>query len=106
MAIQFNPNALRMFSDVNFGDDNAIANLGGENNLVQKDKLGSSLLKPFRSSETDQVKNYVRERLETLVKTTVDRCLETTKLDDCVETIDALYRHYYRVEEALLALEK
>ena len=34
------------------------------------------------------------------------RALETTKLDDCVETIDALYRNYYRVEEALLALEK
>ena len=38
MAIQFNPNALNKFSGVNFGDDNAIANLGGENNLVQKDR--------------------------------------------------------------------
>ena len=289
MAIQFNPNALRMFSNVNLGDDNAIANLGGENNLVQKKSLGSIFLKPFRSGETekrnnavrtellkalgqafnlhgvteqdgrttfsdefmrrlsdilgpafvrsdfgikdgavasgkpltqrrikaicnaalvkaempydgkaynakidslmdrfsgkrmaplavlklreyalavrktieflengmdgfdeafanrsldeigkfvfnrtrltflpeditaalerkgvadpanppaDQVKDYIRERLETMVKTTVDRCLETTKPDDCVETVDAIYRNYYRVETALLALEK
>ncbi len=28
------------------------------------------------------------------------------ELDDCVETIDALFRNYYRVEKALLALEK
>ena len=35
MAIQFDSNALRIFSNVNFGDDDAIANLGGENNLVQ-----------------------------------------------------------------------
>ena len=54
----------------------------------------------------DQVRNYIRERLETMVKTTVDRCLEAKKLDDCVETIDALFRNYYRVEKALLALEK
>ncbi len=54
----------------------------------------------------DPVRNYIRERLETLVKTTVDRCLEAKKLDDCVETIDALHRNYYRVEEALLALER
>ena len=289
MAIQFNPNALRMFSNVNLGDDNAIANLGGENNLVQKKSLGSIFLKPFRSGETekrnnavrtellkalgqafnlhgvteqdgrttfsdefmrrlsdilgpafrsgdfgikdgavasgkpltqrrikaicnaalakaempydgkaynakidslmdrfsgkrmdplavlklreyalavrktieflengmdgfdeafanrsldeigkfvfnrtrltflpeditaalerkgvadpanppaDQVKDYIRERLETMVKTTVDRCLETTKPDDCVQMVDAIYRNYYRVESALLALEK
>ena len=31
MAIQFNPNALNAFSNVNFGADDAIANLG-ENN--------------------------------------------------------------------------
>lgn len=63
MAIQFNPNALNKFSGVNFGDDNAIANLGGENNLVQKDKLGSFLLKPFRSGETEKRNNAVRTEL-------------------------------------------
>jgi hypothetical protein len=60
MAIQFDPNALRMFSGVNFGDDDAIANLGGENNLVQKDKLGSFFWKPFRSRETEKRNNAVR----------------------------------------------
>ena len=40
MAIQFNANALSRFLSVNLGDDKAIANLGGENNLVQKDKPG------------------------------------------------------------------
>ena len=29
MAIQFNPNALSRFSNVNFGDNDAIANLDG-----------------------------------------------------------------------------
>ena len=63
MAIQFDPNALRMFSGVNFGDDDAIANLGGENNLVQKDKLGSFFWKPFRSRETEKRNNAVRTEL-------------------------------------------
>ena len=63
MAIQFNPNALNKFSGVNFGDDNAIANLGGENNLVQKDKLGLFLWKPFRSSKTEKRNNAVRTEL-------------------------------------------
>ena len=63
MAIQFDPNALRMFSNVNFGDDDAIANLGGEDNLVQKDKLGSFLWKPFRSKETEKRNNAVRTEL-------------------------------------------
>ena len=54
----------------------------------------------------DQVKNYVRERLETMVKTTVDLCLEAKDLKDCVNMIDVIYRNYYRVEESLLALGK
>ena len=63
MAIQFDPNALRIFSCVDFGDDDAIANLGGEDNLVQKDKLGSFLWKPFRSKETEKRNNAVRTEL-------------------------------------------
>ena len=34
MSIQFNPNALNAFSNVNFGRDDAIANLGDGNGLV------------------------------------------------------------------------
>lgn len=63
MAIQFNPNALSMFSNANFGNDNAIANLGGKNNLVQKDELGSFLWKPFRSDDTGKRNNAVRTEL-------------------------------------------
>lgn len=63
MAIQFNPNALSMFSGVNFGNDNAIANLGGDDKLVQKDKLGLFLWKPFRSGDTEKRNNAVRTEL-------------------------------------------
>ena len=63
MAIQFNPNALSMFSGVNFGNDNAIANLGGYDKLVQKDKLGLFLWKPFRSDDTEKRNNAVRTEL-------------------------------------------
>ena len=63
MAIQFNPNALSMFSGVNFGNDNAIANLGGDEKLVQKDKLGLFLWKPFRSDDTEKRNNAVRTEL-------------------------------------------
>ena len=63
MAIQFNPNALSMFSSVNFGNDNAIANLGGDNGLVQKDELGSFLWKPFRSGNTEKQNTAVRTEL-------------------------------------------
>lgn len=63
MAIQFNPNALSMFSGVNFGNDNAIANLGGDDKLVQKDKLGLFLWKPFRSDDTENRNNAVRTEL-------------------------------------------
>lgn len=63
MAIQFNPNALSKFSGVNFGNDDAIANLGGENNLVQKKELGSFFLKPFRLGKTERRNNAVRTEL-------------------------------------------
>lgn len=52
-----------MFSSVNFGDDDAIANLGGDDNLVQKDTLGSFFWKPFRSRETAKRNNAVRTEL-------------------------------------------
>ena len=42
MAIQFDPTALGAFKNVDFGNDNAIANLGGDNGLVQNGKLGLS----------------------------------------------------------------
>ena len=63
MAIQFNPNALSRFSNVDFGDDNAIANLGKGDGLVQKDKLGTFLLKPFRAPSTRDRNNAVRTEL-------------------------------------------
>lgn len=45
MAIQFDLNALSRFSNVNFGDNDAIANLDGGNGLVQNEKLGFILPK-------------------------------------------------------------
>ena len=63
MAVQFNANALSRFSNVNFGDDNAIANLGKGDGLVQKDKLGTFLLKPFRAPSTRDRNNAVRTEL-------------------------------------------
>ena len=63
MAIQFNADALSRFSNVNFGNDNAIANLGKGDGLVQKDKLGSIFLKPFRSGDTRDRNNAVRTEL-------------------------------------------
>lgn len=63
MAIQFNPKALSMFSNVDFGNDNAIANLGGDNNLVQKKKLGSVFLRMFRLPSTEARNNAVRTEL-------------------------------------------
>jgi hypothetical protein len=41
MAIQFNPIALSRFANVDFGNDNAIANLGDNDGLVQKKELGA-----------------------------------------------------------------
>lgn len=63
MAIQFNPNALSIFSSANFGNEDAIANLGGKDNLVQKDELGCFLWRPFRSGDTRDRNNAVRTEL-------------------------------------------
>ena len=41
----------------------SIANLGGDDKLVQKDKLGLFLWKPFRSDDTEKRNNAVRTEL-------------------------------------------
>ncbi len=63
MAILFNPQVLSAFAKVNFGNNNAIANLGEGGNLVQKDKVGSIFLKPFRAPSTKDRNNAVRTEL-------------------------------------------
>ena len=63
MAIQFNLNALSRFSNVNFGDNDAIANLDGGNGLVQNEKLGFILTRKFRSSTAEKQNNAVRTEL-------------------------------------------
>ena len=52
MAIQFNLNALSRFSNVNFGDNDAIANLDGGNGLVQNEKLGFMQVRIIRGSKS------------------------------------------------------
>ncbi|MBQ7178590.1 MAG: hypothetical protein IJS08_14340 [Victivallales bacterium] len=53
MAVQFDPKKLGAFLNVDFGNDDAIANLDeGKDGLKQKGKLGSFILKPFRSPAT------------------------------------------------------
>ena len=42
MTILFNPQALSAFAKVIFGNNNAIANLGDNGNLVQKKSSGPS----------------------------------------------------------------
>ena len=63
MAIQFNLNALSRFSNVNFGDNDAIANLDEGNGLVQNEKLGFILTRKFRSSTAEKQNNAVRTEL-------------------------------------------
>jgi hypothetical protein len=63
MAIQFNLNALSRFSNVNFGDNDAIANLDGGNGLVQNEKLGFILTRKFRSAVAERQNNAVRTEL-------------------------------------------
>ena len=61
MAIQFNPNALSIFANVNFGQTDAIANLnGGKDGLVQKGTRGLGLLAWARSGKTQDRNNAVR----------------------------------------------
>lgn len=59
MAIQFDLNVLSRFSNVNFGDNDAIANLDGGNGLVQNEKLGFILTWKFRSSTAEKHNNAV-----------------------------------------------
>lgn len=63
MAIRFNSDALRMFSNVDFGRDDAIANLGRRNGLVQNDTRGLGVFAKFRSDETKSNNNAVRTEL-------------------------------------------
>ena len=63
MAIQFDLNALSRFSNVNFGDNDAIANLDEGNGLVQNEKLGFILTRKFRSSTAEKQNNAVRTEL-------------------------------------------
>ena len=60
MAIQFNLNALSRFSNVNFGDNDAIANLDGKDGLKQNEKLGFILTRKFRSADAERQNNAVR----------------------------------------------
>ena len=63
MAIQFNADALSRFANVNFGDNDAIANLGEGNGLVQNEKLGFILTRKFRSAVAERQNNAVRTEL-------------------------------------------
>lgn len=63
MAIQFNPSALSAFTNVDFGADDAIANLGDNNNLVQNGNRGLGVLAKFRSGATKDSNNAVRTEL-------------------------------------------
>ena len=63
MAIQFNLNALSRFSNVNFGDNDAIANLDGKDGLKQNEKLGFILTRKFRSAVAERQNNAVRTEL-------------------------------------------
>ena len=63
MAIQFDLNALIRFSNVNCGDNDAIANLDNGNGLVQNEKLGFILTRKFRSSTAEKQNNAVRTEL-------------------------------------------
>lgn len=63
MAIQFNLNAPSRFSNVNFGDNDAIANLDGKDGLKQNEKLGFILTRKFRSADAERQNNAVRTEL-------------------------------------------
>ena len=51
MAIQFNANALSWFANVNFGNDNAIANLGDNDGLVQKKENNNEIVENNNAGE-------------------------------------------------------
>ena len=63
MAIRFNADALSRFANVDFGRDDAIANLGRRNGLVQNGTRGLGVFAKFRSDETKDNNNAVRTEL-------------------------------------------
>ena len=60
MAIMFNPQALSAFAKVNFGADDAIANLGENNSLVQNGNRGLGVFAKIRFTSTKANNNAVR----------------------------------------------
>ena len=63
MAIMFNPQALDAFAKVNFGADDAIANLGENNSLVQNGNRGLGVFAKIRFTSTKANNNAVRTEL-------------------------------------------
>ena len=63
MTIMFNPQALDAFAKVNFGNNNAIANVGEGDSLVKNKELGSVFLRMFRLPSTEARNNAVRTEL-------------------------------------------
>jgi hypothetical protein len=63
MTIMFNPQALDAFAKVNFGNNNAIANVGEGDSLVKNKELGSVFLRMFRLPSTEERNNAVRTEL-------------------------------------------
>lgn len=63
MSIQIDKTALGAFRNVNFGNDDAIANLDGDKGVKQKGALGSWIFKGFRSGETEKRNNAARTEL-------------------------------------------
>lgn len=63
MAIQFEPNALSRFADVNFRENDAIANLDGKDGLKKNGTRGWGVFSGWRSGDTKRSNNAVRTEL-------------------------------------------
>lgn len=63
MAIQFNPNALSRFANVDFRQNDAIANLGEGDGLVQNGNRGLGVFAKIRFKSTKANNNAVRTEL-------------------------------------------
>ena len=63
MAIQFDPNALNRFADVNFRKSDGIANLDGPDGLRQNGTRGLGVFAKWRSDDTKANNNAVRTEL-------------------------------------------
>ena len=63
MAIQFDPNALNRFADVNFRKSDAIANLDGKGGLKENGTRGWGVFSGWRSGDTKRSNNAVRTEL-------------------------------------------